>query len=258
MLEAAGRRVDIPPRPLCCGRPLYDYGMLDLARRMLLQILETLRPAIREGVPVVGLEPSCVAVFRDEMTNLLPDDLDAQRLKGQTFVLGEFLDRIGWQPPRLPGCALVHGHGHHRSVLDFPAEQRLLGKVGLDVEMPDSGCCGMAGSFGFERQHYAISMKAAERVLLPAVRRAPADALIITDGFSCREQISQATGRRALHLAEVLRLALRGDRGGGPVRASAAPRASSHRRAALVTAAGAGLALTLLMTHGAPMRTGRR
>ena len=140
------------------------------------------------------------------------------------------------------------------------AVQEVLGLVpDLKVTPIDSSCCGMAGSFGFERQHYAISMKAAERVLLPAVRRAPADALIITDGFSCREQISQATGRRALHLAEVLRLALRGDRGGVSVRASAAPRASSHRPAALVTTGVlAGLALTLLMTRGAPMRTARR
>src|SRR5262249_51602667 len=119
VLEAAGCRVEIPPRSLCCGRPLYDYGMLDLAKHMLLRILDTLRPAIRSGVPIVGLEPSCVSVFRDEMVNLLPRDEDAQRLAQQVFTLSEYLERRGWRPPALRGHALVHGHCHHKSVLKF-------------------------------------------------------------------------------------------------------------------------------------------
>jgi Fe-S oxidoreductase len=213
VLEAAGCRVEIPPRPLCCGRPLYDYGMLDLAKRMLRQILETLRPAIRAGVPVIGLEPSCVSVFRDEMVNLLPHDHDARRLSQQTFSLGEYLERRGWHPPSLEGRALVHAHCHHTSVLKFDGERRLLEHLGLDIAIPDAGCCGMAGSFGFEAHHYDVSMAVGERVLLPAVRRASQDTLIIADGFSCREQIAQATGRHAVHLAEVLADAVRRERG---------------------------------------------
>src|SRR5262249_50760205 len=163
----------------------------------LLRILDTLRPAIRSGVPIVGLEPSCVSVFRDEMVNLLPRDEDAQRLAQQVFTLSEYLERRGWRPPALRGHALVHGHCHHKSVLKFDTDARWLDRLGLEVEIPDSGCCGMAGSFGFEARHYDVSMAVGERALLPAVRRAAADTLIIADGFSCREQIAQATGRHA-------------------------------------------------------------
>ena len=217
VLEAAGCRVEIPSRPLCCGRPLYDYGMLDLARRMLLKILDALRPAIRAGVPVIGLEPSCVSVFRDEMVNLLPHDHDAHRLRTQTFLLSEYLERRGWQPPTLGGKAIVHGHCHHRSVLKFDAEERLLNALGLALEIPERGCCGMAGSFGFESRHYDVSMRIGERALLPAVRHAEPETWLIADGFSCRQQIMQATGRRPLHLADVLALALqRQHRDAGP------------------------------------------
>ncbi len=249
VLEAAGGRVEIPTRSLCCGRPLYDYGMLDLAERMLRQILDTLRPAIRDGVPVVGLEPSCVAVFRDEMVNLLPHDQDAHRLRTQTFTLSEYLERRGWRPPPLHARALVHPHCHHASVLKFDAERRLLGRLGLEVEMPDAGCCGMAGSFGFEARHYDVSMAVGERVLLPAVRRTASDTLIVADGFSCREQIAQATGRRALHLADLLALALR--RAGTPTpelvgaRDGNGPRSGFALTAALVGAGALALSGTL-------------
>ena len=209
VLEDAGYRVEIPPRSLCCGRPLYDFGMLDLAKRMLRQILDTLRPQIRAGMSIVGLEPSCVAVFRDEMCNLFPHDQDALRLKEQVFTLAEFLERAGYEPPTLAGKALVQGHCHHKSVMKMTADERLLDKLGLEYEILDSGCCGMAGSFGFERDHYDVSIKVGERMLLPRVRAAGPDTLIIADGFSCREQIVQTTSRRALHLAEVLELALR-------------------------------------------------
>jgi FAD/FMN-containing dehydrogenase/Fe-S oxidoreductase len=266
VLEAAGCRVEIPPRVLCCGRPLYDYGMLDLAKRMLRQILDTLRPAIRAGVPVVGLEPSCVSVFRDEMVNLLPHDHDAQRLKQQTFTLDEYLERRGWRPPALEGRAVVHGHCHHKSVLNFDAERRLLEKLGLDVTLPDGGCCGMAGSFGFESRHYDVSMAVGERVLLPAVRRTADETLIIADGFSCREQIAQATGRHALHLADVLAMAI-GRRRGVTTDGRAAMAASNgaHNHAGALTAAllGAGalaVSATLLrrVVHGAARTGGRR
>jgi Fe-S oxidoreductase len=215
VLEAAGLRVDIPGAPLCCGRPLYDYGMLDLAKRMLRQVMEALARDIRDGVPIIGLEPSCVAVFRDELGELYPHDEDARRLKGQTFMLSEFLDRQleGYRPPRLAAKALVQTHCHHHAVMGFEAERSLLGKMGLDFVIPDSGCCGMAGSFGFEASHYDVSVRCGERVLLPEVRRADPSTLIVADGFSCREQILQGTGRKALHLAQVLQKALHQTRG---------------------------------------------
>jgi Fe-S oxidoreductase len=211
VLEAAGYHVIVPQPPLCCGRPLYDYGMLDMAKRMLTAVMETVAPEIRTGTPIVGLEPSCVAVFRDELANLLPKNEDATRLRDQSFLLSEFLEQktSGFVPPRLHRKALVHGHCHHKALMKMTAEESLLKKMGLDFDLLDSGCCGMAGSFGFERAHYGVSMKIGERVLLPAVRNARKDTVIVADGFSCREQIAQATGRRALHLAEVLQMALR-------------------------------------------------
>lgn len=209
VLEDAGYRVIVPAPDLCCGRPLYDYGMLDTAKRWLLQIIDSLREPIREGVPVIGLEPSCVSVFRDELTNLFPGDNDAQRLQKQTFLLSEFLQKIDYSPPALAGKALVHGHCHHKAILNFDAEKELLRKLDLDFEVLDSGCCGMAGAFGFEKgDTYEVSMKCGERVLLPRVREAAKETLVITNGFSCHEQISQTTDREALHLAQVIQMAL--------------------------------------------------
>jgi FAD/FMN-containing dehydrogenase/Fe-S oxidoreductase len=211
VLEAAGYRVEIPDRILCCGRPLYDYGMLDTAERWLKAIVQELRPAIREDLPVIGMEPSCVAVFRDELPNLLPDDDDARRLSRQVVLLSEFLRDRGWEPPKLTGSrAIVQRHCHHQAVMGFDGDRWMLEQLGLDVDILDSGCCGMAGSFGFEAgQKYEVSQKAGERVLLPAVRRAAPDTLVIADGFSCRTQIEQGTGRKALHVAQVIELALR-------------------------------------------------
>ncbi len=215
VLEAAGYQVEIPEQSLCCGRPLYDHGMLDTAERLLRQVLETLRPEIIAGTPIVGLEPSCVAVFRDELTNLFPNDENARRLKKQTFLLSEFLERKveNYQPPTLHRKAVVHGHCHHKALMRMGTEEAVLKKLGLDYQLLDSGCCGMAGSFGFEKEHYDLSIKCGERVLLPAVRSADKDTLIITDGFSCREQVAQTTGREALHLAQVIQLALHEDQG---------------------------------------------
>jgi FAD/FMN-containing dehydrogenase/Fe-S oxidoreductase len=212
VLESAGFRVSVPAGKVCCGRPLYDYGMLTLARRYLRRTLDVLRPSLEAGVPVVGLEPSCLAVFRDELINMFPQDAAAQRLHAQSFVLSEFLSRraAGWQVPRLHRRALVQPHCHHHSVMGFDAEQSVLEQMGLDIEIPDSGCCGMAGSFGYEAgERYDVSMAAGERVLLPAVRAAADDTLVLADGFSCRGQIASGTGRRALHLAEVLAIAIR-------------------------------------------------
>ncbi|HZQ35872.1 MAG TPA: FAD-binding and (Fe-S)-binding domain-containing protein, partial [Dehalococcoidia bacterium] len=159
VLEAAGFRVELPRRSLCCGRPLYDYGFIGLAQRLLRQILEELRPAIAAGVPIVGLEPSCVAVFRDELINLFPHDADARRLSAQSFLLSEFLEREAKELklPRLGRTALVHGHCHQKAIMGMAAEQRLLRRLGLDLREPEVGCCGMAGAFGFERDHYDVS-----------------------------------------------------------------------------------------------------
>jgi Fe-S oxidoreductase len=212
VLEAVGCEVVIPDRWLCCGRPLYDYGMLDQAKKMLKDIIDTLQAEIRAGTPIVGLEPSCVAVFRDELTNLFPHDQDAYRLSKQVLTLSEFLDHKldGFRPPQLHRKAIVHGHCHHKAIMKLDAEEALLQKIGLDFEQPDPGCCGMAGGFGFENgDHYDVSIKVGERNLLPAVRDADKETLIVADGFSCREQIAQTTDRRALHLAQILQMALR-------------------------------------------------
>jgi FAD/FMN-containing dehydrogenase/Fe-S oxidoreductase len=214
VLEAAGFRVVVPRAHLCCGRPLYDHGMLERAQRLLLQILVELAPEIEAGIPVVGLEPSCVAVFRDELLNLFPQDERARALSRQSFLLSEFLEKYcgGFSLPRLERKALLHGHCHHKALAKMTAEEAVLRRVGVEFESPAPGCCGMAGAFGFEREKYDVSIAIGELELMPAVRRAPEDWLIIADGFSCREQIAQGSERRALHLAEVLQMALRGDR----------------------------------------------
>jgi Fe-S oxidoreductase len=210
VLETAGYQVRIPQAHLCCGRPLYDFGMLDRAETLLLEILDHLEPEIEAGIPIVGLEPSCVAVFRDELLNLFPHDERAQKLARQTFLLSEFLEQnsAGRPLPRFERKALLHGHCHHKSIMKMTAEESLLRRLGVDFQSPAPGCCGMAGSFGFEHDKYDISAAIGELELLPAVRHAPADWLIIADGFSCREQIAQGTNRHALHLAEVLKMAL--------------------------------------------------
>ena len=211
VLETAGFRVLVPRTDLCCGRPLYDFGMLDRAERLLLEILDQLEPEIEAGIPVIGLEPSCVAVFRDELTNLFPHDARAQALSRQTFLLSEFLERRltpGATLPQLNRKAVLHGHCHHKSIMKMASEEALLRRLGIDFTAPAPGCCGMAGSFGFHAEHYDTSQAIGELELLPAIRQTPADWLIIADGFSCREQIAQNTNRRALHVAEVLQMAL--------------------------------------------------
>jgi Fe-S oxidoreductase len=207
VLEAAGCRVVVPKPFLCCGRPLYAEGMLDRAKRLLTQIMDQLGDNPR---PIVGLEPACVASFRDELPNLFPNDPRAKALSERTFMLSEFLQERGWQPPPLHRKALVHAHCNHHAVMGVSAEKKLLSKLGLDFDFLDAGCCGMAGSFGFEAEKYQLSLKIAEHQLLPAIRSAAPDALIVTNGYSCREQIEQTTGRRPLHLAQVLEMALNG------------------------------------------------
>lgn len=233
VLEHAGAQVTVPQQRLCCGRPLYDFGMLNRAKRLLEKTLDVLRPYIRAGVPVVVLEPSCAAVFRDELANLLPRDPDAQRLSRQTFVLSEFLMKKlpGHRPPPLHRKAIVQAHCHHKAVLGFEEDKKLLRAVGLDFEVLDAGCCGMAGSFGYEKRHYDVSNKAGERVLLPRVRAASAETLVIADGFSCRNQIEEGTSRRGLHIAQVLQLApRRGPAGPTPGAPEQAPELHENQR----------------------------
>jgi Fe-S oxidoreductase len=216
VLEAAGFEVVVPKKSLCCGRPLYDFGMLKTAKRMLLQILDELKEDISDGVPVVGLEPSCVAVFRDELINLFPHRKDAARLSKQVFTLGEFLQKKAqdFKIPTLRKKAIVHGHCHHKSIMKLDDEKEVLKRTGLDYEILQTTCCGMAGYFGYEKgDHYDVSIKAGELKLLPAVRDAAKDTIIITNGFSCREQIEQETDRKGMHLAQVLQMAMREQQG---------------------------------------------
>jgi Fe-S oxidoreductase len=209
VLEIAGFQVEIPMRDLCCGRPLYDWGMLDDAKENLVEILDTLKADIENGTPVVVLEPSCASVFKEELVNFFPNDENAKRLAAQTFLLSNFLQQkaADFELPKIKAKALVHGHCHHKSIFKMDDDEAVLARLGIDYEMPETGCCGMAGAFGFEKEHYDISIKCGERVLLPAVREAANDSLIITDGFSCHEQIAQTTGRNAMHMAEVIQMA---------------------------------------------------
>ena len=211
VLEAAGFHVLLPEGNLCCGRPLYDIGMLDRAEEQLLEILDALLPEIEAGIPVVGLEPSCVSVFRDELVNLFPTDDRAQALSKQTFVLSEFLEKYAknFQMPQIRRKALVHGHCHQKSLMKMDSEEALWRRLGLDFYAPAPGCCGMAGAFGFENEKYDVSRSIGNLELLPAVRDASPETLIISNGFSCREQISQETSRHALHIAEVIQMGLR-------------------------------------------------
>jgi FAD/FMN-containing dehydrogenase/Fe-S oxidoreductase len=210
VLITAGFRVSLPAQHLCCGRPLYDFGMLDTAKDYLLKILDALSQQLTDGTPIVVLEPSCASVFRDELTNLLPNDPRAKKLRDQTFLLSEFLVKYAphYRPPQLGKeiveKIIVHGHCHHKATMGMQDEIALLRLTGAEVELLDSGCCGMAGPFGFEKDKFDLSQKLGERVLLPAVRNKAAQTIIVSDGFSCSEQITQNTTVRPMHLAEVL------------------------------------------------------
>ena len=210
-LARSGCEVHVPSQPLCCGRPLYEFGLLDSAKAYLSRVLAVLKNEIQAGTPVVGLEPACVSVFKEELPNLLAHDEQAKRLSEQVFLLSDFLVRKAPSFPfaRVKSKAVVHAHCHHQAVLKTDALRELLERLGLDFELLDSGCCGMAGSFGFEEAKYDVSVKCAERVLLPRISRCPADALIVTDGFSCRAQIEELAHRRPLHPAELLSISLR-------------------------------------------------
>jgi Fe-S oxidoreductase/FAD/FMN-containing dehydrogenase len=206
VLSDAGFTVKVLQRHVCCGRPLYDFGMLDKAKAYLAGALDALAEEISAGTPIVVLEPSCASVFKDEAPNLMPDDPRTAKLKQQTMLLSEFLARHApaYAPARTDRAMLVHVHCHHRALFNMKDEMAVLEATGGQVKMLDSGCCGMAGPFGFEEKSHGVSQALGERVLLPAVRAAAPGTLIVTDGFSCREQVAQNTDRRAVHVAEVL------------------------------------------------------
>ena len=196
-IEAAGWRVIMPERHVCCGRPLYDYGFLDSADRYLHRVLDALREHVRAGTPVVGMEPSCLAVFKDELGRMRPHDDDADRQARNSYHFAEFFTTFGIEPPKLPGEALLWGHCHHRATGGLDPDQKVLEQMGLSTQNLDGGCCGLAGSWGFESGKYQISMDCGEQALLPAVRQASPETLVVANGFSCKTQIVDAgTGRR--------------------------------------------------------------
>jgi FAD/FMN-containing dehydrogenase/Fe-S oxidoreductase len=254
-IEAAGWQVVMPESHVCCGRPLYDYGFLDQARGYLERTIDTLRGQIRAGTPVVGMEPSCLAVFKDELGRMLPHDDDADRLRRQAYHFAEFFREFGIEPPPLRRDALLWGHCHHRATGGMDPEEQLLRAMGVEVQPLQGGCCGLAGSWGFESGKYGISMECGEQALLPAVREADRRTLIVADGFSCKTQIEDAgSGRRALHVAQVMQLARetgpdgpsrgRPERGYGPGRRPRPPRTVRLARTALPAAVLLGAAAT--------------
>jgi Fe-S oxidoreductase len=212
VLEDAGYTVRIPQSAVCCGLTWISTGQLDGARRQLVKTLDMLEPALREGIPIVGLEPSCTAVFRADATELLPNDPRAAQLQAATKTLAEILEATTrWRPPDL---ADVHGiaqpHCHHHAVLGWDADARLLAQAGAKITAI-GGCCGLAGNFGVERGHYDVSVAVAETALLPAVRKLADDAVVLADGFSCRTQLAQLAGHGSQHLAELIAERLSGD-----------------------------------------------
>jgi Fe-S oxidoreductase len=207
LLARGGFQVAIPPEPLCCGRPLYDWGFLDAARQRFERIFKVLREDIDSATPIVVLEPACASVFKDELLNLLPDSAQAKRLSAQVEYIPDFVAR---QLDRFPkflrgGAALVQAHCHHHALFGFDSEKQLLDELGIIVERPPQGCCGMAGAFGMARESFEVGKAIGERLLLPRVRELSPEAVVVADGFSCREQIESHTARRATHIVELLR-----------------------------------------------------
>ncbi len=217
VLEDAGYRVELPDRPSCCGLTWISTGQLDGARRQLRHTLDVLGPALTAGTRVVGLEPSCVATLRSDAVELLPGDPRAEALATSFKTVAELLtERPGWAPPSLAGVvAVAQPHCHHHAVMGWSPDAELLRAAGADVTAV-GGCCGLAGNFGVERGHYDVSVAVAETALLPAVRAADEDAVILADGFSCRTQLEQLSERTGIHLVELLAQHLSADRAQEP------------------------------------------
>ncbi|QQC66841.1 FAD-binding and (Fe-S)-binding domain-containing protein [Paraburkholderia ginsengisoli] len=211
VLTQLGWHVVLPKNRLCCGRPLYDFGLLERARELLTHILDDLADDIAAGVPLVGLEPGCLSVFKDELLRQLPGHALAKKLSAQTFLFSDFVARQPFEWPTLAADVIVHGHCHQKALFGMQGDTALLNKLGVKWKLLDTGCCGMAGSFGFNAEHHALSEKIGEDTLFPAVRAATAanhETIVLTNGFSCREQIEQGTGRHALHIAQLAQRAL--------------------------------------------------
>ncbi len=202
VLERFGFRVLLPERRLPSVRPLLHYGMLNWARRELEKVVAALSPVVRRDIPVVFLEPSTAAVYRDELPALWPQDEDGRRLTKNAYLFGEFLRARDLRPPKVGGRIIYHAHCHEKAVLDPDATRDLFKRMDVSFDEPQATCCGMAGSFGFESGHYEVSQKVANLYLFPAIRSAPPETPIVCEGFSCRTQIHQGTGRAPLHLAE--------------------------------------------------------
>jgi FAD/FMN-containing dehydrogenase/Fe-S oxidoreductase len=215
VLEAAGFTVEVPTQAVCCGLTWISTGQLTTAKHVLRRTLTVLAPALRAGTPIVVLEPSCAAVFRSDLPELLHGNEDAHRLAQQTVTLGELLQQKApdWSPPRLHGvAALVQPHCHQHAVLGYDSDDKALRAAGVDTRVLDAGCCGLAGNFGFEKGHYEVSVACAEDTLLPTLRTADPSTLVLADGFSCRTQIRDLhPGASPLHGAQVLAAAIRGD-----------------------------------------------
>jgi Fe-S oxidoreductase len=203
-------------RPLCCGRTFLAAGLVDQARSEAQRLIDALMPYVQRGVAVVGLEPACLLTLRDEFLSLLPSELTRQ-IAGAALMFEEFIERerrVGRMHLELQALpqkrALLHGHCHQKAFDVMPAVQAVLARIPeLEVDTVSTSCCGMAGSFGLEAKHYGVSMRMAEAALLPAVRDAAEDTLIVADGTSCRHQIHDGAKREALHVARVLQRALR-------------------------------------------------
>lgn len=210
VLEHAGFEVVIPDKPLCCGLTWISTGQLATAKRVLGRTVAALAPEVRAGTPVVGLEPSCTATFRHDLGELFPHDHDARRLTDHTYTLAEVLREHapGWEPPPMPCQAVVQTHCHQGAVMGTGADREIMAAGSIEADMLDSGCCGLAGNFGFTEGHHEVSIAAAERVMLPAIRDASPETIVMADGFSCRTQIEYGSRREALHLAQVLAMAI--------------------------------------------------
>lgn len=171
VLENAGYHVIVPTKPLCCGLTWISTGQLATAKRALRRTVSALSPWLREGTRVVGLEPSCTAVLRSDATELFPGDRDVQRLADQTVTLAELLRHTnGWRLPHIDAKVIAQTHCHQHAILGYDDDRNLLVDAGVELDVPDTGCCGLAGNFGFERGHYEVSMACAERVLFPTLR----------------------------------------------------------------------------------------
>jgi Fe-S oxidoreductase len=248
----------MPSGHVCCGRPLYDYGFLDVAETYLHNVLDVVREYVRADVPIVGMEPSCLAVFKEEMVKMLPHDDDARRLSQNAYHWPEFFQRFDVPLPRLERKAVVWGHCHHKATGDMNHEHKLLERMGLQVEAAAGGCCGLAGSWGFEAGHHEISMRCGEEGFFPAVRKADESTLVVADGFSCKTQLAQSgSPRRALHVAQVMQMARHygasGFRGGRPEEAYYLQRPNAPRRTRAMRVAATVAALALV---GAGLTTG--